>query len=267
MQDVTAQFPFAYHVLPIFAVYGVWADRALKSKANLPTHVSRPTTAHIDGAMGFSNYVHCYLARDTTFEKFPILAAQLGPSPVPPFPHVLLQIPTTTLLTEQAIVCNWTIAISRPNIPGVVQGGNWSRGTRSERIVEIWQAFRASAPSLQQARGLWYDEYQLPVLRGSAIRMHLDLIMQRARGNMPELLLPTRVDLPPGTRIHVFSQNAFDILAASTIPPQVSLVQSTFPGYAPEQVDDQTWTSLRHAILDNKTPSMRFVFDAIRKRQ
>lgn len=94
---------------------------------------------------------------------------------------------TAALADADCTLCNWNIAVSRPGVPGVAKGGNWTRGTNPERIAEVWRAFRAINPDPRTARGFW-GEPEVPVLAGPQIAGNLPLL-GRAPQKTPELLL------------------------------------------------------------------------------
>lgn len=90
MGTYSARFPVAFHVIPLHALKGVWKHRSLLSKGQGTQ--PRPTTARIDEALGFTGFVHFYLAEsEARLFELPILRAQLGPSERPPFPHAVLE--------------------------------------------------------------------------------------------------------------------------------------------------------------------------------
>src|SRR5262245_22496013 len=150
MASFSPWFRYAYHVVPLHVLKLVGKEGALLSKARHQegARVRRGTTAGVDEALGFSDYVHFYLPRRTaeSFSGLPILETQIGKSVVPPFPHAVIVVDTQALSDEECTVCNFNIAVSRPAY-GNVQGGNHARGTNPALILKHWQGFRASNPS------------------------------------------------------------------------------------------------------------------------
>jgi hypothetical protein len=199
MAAFSFRFPRAVHVLPLHALKPILEERSLLAKRDLvgrTTAAVRATTSLTDTVLGLSDYVHFYLlAQSVAWERVPILATQLLAGREPPFPHVALETTTRALHDDQCTLCLWNIAVSRPGVPGVCQGGNWTRGTNANRVLEVWEAFRRAKPDVERARGHWNEPIQVPTLRGDQIIEGLHLLGRAASG-MPELLLhgPVRID-------------------------------------------------------------------------
>lgn len=231
MASFSERFPRAFHVFPLTAARGIFAARALLSKARFGSDgVARRTTREVDRALGFEDFVHLYLPRaGASFEDLPILAAQLAPSRRPAVPHAVVVLDTAALPDEDCVVCNWNIAVGRPRVEGVCRGGNWSRGTSSERIAEVWRAFKAAGPSVERARGFWVGPL-VPVIPGERIAKHWRLMTKRS--GIPELLLRSRVPLGRSTRVVVFSDADERSLSSLPRPSGLEVHRSTFDGYS-----------------------------------
>jgi hypothetical protein len=235
MASFSATHPYAYHVFPLMAARGVWRSGALLGKDDLEgVGQVRRTTAAVDRHLGFSRFVHFYLPRaGTPWTELPILGAQLGPANRPASPHVLMVLPTDGLGDDQCTICNWNIAVSRPAVPGMCKGGNWTRGTNAPRIAEVWRAFRALNPAPEQARGLW-GAPAVPVLAGRDIQPNLRLLRLAPR-RMPELLLASPARLFQRAKLVAFSARDRASLERLGPPPAGMAVElATFPGYDPE---------------------------------
>src|SRR5689334_20308951 len=155
MASFSSQFPWAYHVFPLHAARGVWAN-GLLSKATLQAQglgLRRQTTHAVDIALGFGGMIHFYLPELPTVDvrTLPILRAQIGEAAAPPFPHVVLVISTKPLRDDDCTICNFNIAVSRPAYDGV-RGGNHARGMAPENILAHWQGFRRDNPSAERRR-------------------------------------------------------------------------------------------------------------------
>lgn len=267
MASFSTTHPFAYHTFPLVAARSIWSKGALLGKADLGgAGQARRTTAGTDHRLGFANFVHFYLPRSgTTPASLPILGAQLQPALEPACPHVLLVVPTAALADADCTLCNWNIAVSRPGVPGVAKGGNWTRGTNPERIAEVWRAFRAINPDSRTARGFW-GEPEVPVLAGPQIAGNLALL-GRAPQKTPELLLHSPARIFAGATILAFSHADLASLQRLGPPPDgATLSLGDFPGYDP---DGDPLGSRRQALDDYLTghaerPSIDF--DAIRHR-
>lgn len=131
MASFSGKYPVAVHVLPLTALKQVLARGGLLAKSEIPVCQQRRTTRGVDVALGFTDVVHCYLsARPENWLTLPILAAQLGPSCDPPFPHVALTLPTSSLTDDECTICLWNIAVSRPQVKDHCRGGNWRAARR-----------------------------------------------------------------------------------------------------------------------------------------
>lgn len=229
MASFAHEYPRAYHVFPLMAARGIFAAGALLSKARFgPDGLARQTTRDIDRALGFHDFVHLYLPRrGARFEDLPILRAQLASARRAAVPHAAVVMDTTALRDEDCTLCNWNIAVGRPGVEGVCKGGNWARGTRPSRVLEVWDAFRATKPSLERARGFWAGP-RVPIIPGTEVREHWPLMK---RHGIPELLLRSRVELGVATRIHVFSDADAESLHVLDPPPSVVVEKSPFDGY------------------------------------
>lgn len=200
----------------------------LRPKAALP--LAQSTTHRIDRALGFDRIVRFYLVQgEHRILDLPILGAQLTASVKPPFPHVVLELRTESLEDDECVICNWNLAVSRPGVPGVAKGGNWTRGIRPERILELWEALRAIDPPPRKARG-FFGEGRVPTLRGAQIRQNLPLLKKAPSGRMPELMLPGDVPLDRFARLIVFSDDDHVQLQAAGLEA-LPTHRAEFPGY------------------------------------
>jgi hypothetical protein len=162
----------------------------------------RATTSRTDVALGLCDYVHFYLCRPRTkWIELPILEAQLlGRRTAAPFPHLVLETSTRELTDGECTLCLWNAAVSRPAVKGYCRGGNWTRGTAPDRIIEVWRRFRETGPDASRARGYWNGGIQVPTLCGRQIRRALPLLPRAPRG-IPELPLNSPVSLRNGFKL------------------------------------------------------------------
>jgi hypothetical protein len=214
----TVTHRFAYHVFPLHALKPIWESKALFSKVSATRRVSlmRNTSASVDFALGFEDYVHFYLTRgqEIDFSKLSILRAQLTESKVPAFPHVALVVDTANLEDGKCTVCNFNIAVSRPSYTGV-KGGNHARGTSVEKIRSHWRGFRGETPDLKRRRySEWYDGLEVPVLRESEIVRYPQRVGHGTRS--AELLIRERYVLHETDRLYCFS--SFDLRSIGLMP-------------------------------------------------
>jgi hypothetical protein len=258
MATFSYEFPRAVHVLPLQALRGILEERALLAKKDLVRRVTaavRATTSLTDAALGLSDYVHFYLLGDgASWESVPILATQLLPGREAPFPHVALETPTSSLEDDDCTLCLWNIAVSRPGVPGVCQGGNWTRGTNPNRIAEVWRAFRNSTPTPERARGYWNDPIQVPTLRGSQIERGLCLLGRAASG-MPELLLRAPVQVDGRFTLWVFSDD--DMASVTALQHALGGVQVrhyAMRGYESTDLTTRTWRSRIDSYFTRRAP-------------
>ncbi|MBK9755811.1 MAG: hypothetical protein IPO88_20350 [Nannocystis sp.] len=236
MASFSTTHPFAYHAFPLTAARSIWTTAALLGKDDQGSAVHpRWTGADTDRRLGFSRYVHLYLPRrGTTPGALPILAAQLQPARDPACPHALLVVPTDNLADPDCSLCNWNIAVSRPGVPGVAKGGNWTRGTNPERIAEVWRAFRARSPDPVKARGFWSDP-EVPILTGDQIAANLRLL-SRAPQKTPELLLRSPARVFAGATLLAFSRADLASLQLLGPPPDgATLSLGRVPGLRPRR--------------------------------
>ena len=269
MASFSSTHPFAYHTFPLTAARSIWTAGALLGKDDQgPAGQARRTVAATDRRLGFSRFVHFYLPpRGTRPEALPILGAQLQPAHDPPCPHVLLVVPTAALTDTDCTLCNWNIAVSRPGVPGVARGGNWTRGTNPERIAEVWRAFRTTNPDPEKARGFW-GEPEVPVLAGAQIAANLRLL-RRAPQKTPELLLRSPARVFSGATVLAFSHADLASLQLLGPPPDgATLTLAEFPGYDPngDPLAPQRRSELDAYLAGHRTEPPKIDFDAIRRR-
>jgi len=234
------------------------AERALLAKRDLirrTTAAVRATTSLTDAALGLSDYVHLYLlGQGTPWESIPILATQLLHGREAPFPHVVLETNTSSLNDGDCTLCLWNIAVSRPGVPGVCQGGNWTRGTNPNRILEVWRAFRGAKPDAETARGYWNEPIQVPTLQGRQIVEGLRLLGRAASG-IPELLLRAPVQVDDRFTLWVFSDD--DMSTVRTLQQEwgdVRVRQSLMDGYESRASNTRMWRSRIDSYFAGQTP-------------
>ncbi|MGO9597728.1 MAG: hypothetical protein ACLP7Q_06980 [Isosphaeraceae bacterium] len=218
MASFSTMFRYAYHVVPLHALKQIGKGKCLLSKSQQQEGIRlrRSTTAGVDEALGFSDYVHFYLPRRTVveFSDLPILAAQLRESVDAPFPHAVIVVDTQDLKDEECTVCNFNIAVSRPGY-GKVKGGNHARGTNPTTILGHWRGFRDSSPSAERVRrSFWHEGLAVPVLTGTQITDGPRSVGFRTR--MPELLIRSCYSLRPSDTLYLFSN--LDLASLQRMP-------------------------------------------------
>ena len=136
---------------------------------------------------------------------------------------------------------------------------------RSARdFAEVWDAFRATSPTIEQARGFW-GEPRVPIVPGERLEKHPHLLRSAPR-NMPELLLRSPARLFRGATILAFSGHDQASLQRLGAPPDgARLTQVTFPEYG----RDGDPIAAQRAALDEYLAGARpapppLDFDAIR---
>jgi len=206
-------YPYAYHVLPLHALKLIASSRRLLSKADLRAdtiNLRRSSTADVDYALGLSKFIHFYLpnARHFCFSNLPILNAQLKESTVPPFPHVVISIPTSSLSDSQSNICNFNAAVSRPSY-STVKGGNHSRGTAPETILRHWQGFRNDSPNAKRLRhSFWHDGIAVPLMMSHQITLNPLRVGYNTKA--AELLIRSPFEIPKTAKLFVFSDADHD---------------------------------------------------------
>lgn len=261
MASYSSSYPVALHVVPLFALKGVWDRKALLARGEATA--ARPTTSRIDRALGVDGFVHFYVA--TGLERLfalPILGAQLGSATRPPFPHGVLVLPTAQLTDAESLICNWNPAVSRP-ATATVKGGNWTRGTNPERIGSVWDEFRSSAPSASRARGYFNEPYRIPTLLGNQIAANV-AVLKHAPGGMPELLLRPPVPLDRFSSLCLFSRRDFaSVRQLGPLP--LPLPEYSFPGYSGDFVPAETRRRIEAYFAGpHRMPIPDFEFDMVR---
>jgi len=252
MAAFSTAYPVAIHVLPLHALKGVLDSGALLAKAGLQHNRQRVTTRSVDQALGFGHMVHFYLPRHPAdWGSLPILAAQLGPSLVAPFPHVAVSLTTSALADEECTLCLWNIAISRPKVKNVCQGGNWARGTSPARIEAVWRSFARTKPPVEAARGYWNPGFLVPTVKESQIGSSLRLL-RRAPRQSPELLLRGPVALTRLRRLHVFSEEDAECVRVLAGGPAVEL--NSVAGYDPRCAETTAWRRQIKAYFNGDVP-------------
>jgi hypothetical protein len=255
MAAFSTAYPVAVHVLPLHALKGVLDSGALLAKAGLQQNRQRVTTRSVDQALGFGDMVHFYLPRHPAdWGALPILAAQLRPSLIAPFPHVALSLTTSELTDEECTLCMWNIAISRPKVEGVCQGGNWARGTSAASIEAVWRHFARTKPPVETARGHWNPGFLVPTVKESQIGPSLRLL-RRAPRQSPELLLRGPVALTRLRRLHVFSEEDAECVRVLTGGPEVEL--NSVSGYDSTCSETNAWRRQIKAYFSGGAPYPR----------
>jgi hypothetical protein len=253
MASFSTNFPFAYHVLPLHALKSVVASGQLLSKNDREQAglaIQRATTAAVDRVLGLAGFVHFYLpeTQGISFNDLSILNAQLGRSIAPPFPHVVLVIPTNTLTDDVCTICNFNAAVSRPAYRGV-RGGNHARGTAAEIILGHWQGFKQDDPGAERMRrSFWHDEIAVPLLSRNQITQHPSNVGYNAPHNTAELLLSSPFVLETPT-FYCFSK--WDRDSVAKIPANEFAIQSSDPnpfGWYAEQ--DRVTPAIRQQIYE-----------------
>jgi len=267
MASFSRKYPLAHHVFPLHRARTLWRAGRLRGKRDLAAEGQpRRTTSAVDRALGLENFVHLYLtAAGARFEKLPILGAQLSCSSISAFPHAVLELATAKLEDSECRICNWNIAVSRPQVPGICKGGNWTRGTNPSRIAQVWRGFKESSPSLKQARGFWKPGVLVPLLNGAEIRDNLSLLSLPRR--QPELLLESGVEISRFSRVIVFSNADLDSLRlAGHIPGELRVELETFEGYGENSVEEELRVKI-NGILQERRADASLDFDKIRARK
>ncbi|MEM6455320.1 MAG: hypothetical protein AAF772_09530 [Acidobacteriota bacterium] len=265
MASFSTIFPFAYHVAPLHALRGIVRVGALRDKDD-PSVIARPTSIAIDRALGFVDVVHFYLASDrAALDRLPLLRAQLGPSRVPPFPYVALELPTAALDDADCVVCAWNIAMGRPTVPGVCRGGIWVRRAPAARIAAVWDALRAQDPPVDRARGVFNAPYRVPTLIGPQLMRHRRVLARQKRGT-PELLLRPPVMLDRFASLVFFDPIDRDQAAALGPLPLPTRVHR-FPGYDAAQVDASDRAAIAASFADPARPTPDLPHDRVRPRR
>lgn len=272
-------WPRAYHVFPLHRARELWHSGHVLGKADLRDRygelafrdVTRSTSRDADRVLGFSGQTHWYLARGSNvLGTLPILRAQLDPSPMPARPHAVLELDVNRLERREIRLCNWNIAVSRPKVDGRCKGGNWTRGTRVERVAEVWDWFRELLPpeqrsreTIERRRGFWLDGFRVPLLAGDHLPQYLPLL-RKAAGGFPELLLESPWPIARCRRAVVFSEeDRRSIELAGSPPGELPIEVHRFPGYDGSIGEWSRRDIDRH--LRGET-NANIAFDAIRPR-
>ena len=228
MASFTGTHRYAYHVFPLQALKPIREDKALFSKANDKRKVSlkRNTSAAVDAALGFEDFVHFYLPKGEAihFSKLSILGAQLNESEDRAFPHIALVVDTANLEDRDCTVCNFNIAVSRLSYTGV-KGGNHARGKSAEKIKSHWRGFREENPELQRRRySQWVEGFEVPILTGSEITRNPQWVGFGTK--VAELLIRGQYNLHEADRFYCFSR--YDLQSVAMMPghPRVDLALS-----------------------------------------
>lgn len=259
------KFPRAYHVIPLHACKSIASTSSLLSKADLlaaKIDLKRSSTADVDIALGLSKFVHFYLpkCKELVFEELPILQTQLKRSSIPPFPHVVISVPTVDLSDSQCGICNFNAAVSRPAYC-TVKGGNHSRGMSSEKILGHWNGFRNDNPNAERLRhSYWHGGIAIPLILASQITR--DPSKVGFRTNAAELLLRSPFKIPKSAKVTVFSD--FDLASLSHLNHELNVEiagEQVFDWYREK---DRVEPKVRKAIdtyflsKDSQPPQLNF---------
>ncbi len=259
-------FSYAYHVVPLHALKSIASNRRLHSKADLQANqvaMQRASTAEVDNALGFSQFIHFYLPKrqDIDFSELPILNTQLKESGTPPFPHAVFAVSTKDLTDSQCAICNFNAAISRPAY-GTVKGGNHSRGMAPQAILKHWLGFKDDSPNPKRLRySYWHEGIAVPLLVGDQITNNSSKIGFRTSN--AELLLKSPFEIPQSSRLYVFSDADLDSLSLLNHELPVQLHQGDqFAWYSSEdRVEPQVRAIINSYFRDKDGPLPSLNYD------
>lgn len=172
-----------FHFAPLHYLPFIARARELKSKPALAaegyskTHF-RSTSAHIDEARGFGDYVHL-----STVANPPILSAKLRAG----FPHIAVELKTEGLEEIPFDLCRFNIAktryLRRDGKPGFAES---------------------------DANGSYYGIMQIPIARSFEEKERL--LNSRLGDPMIEVLVEDRLPIQGNIRIEAYSRNDNDIV-------------------------------------------------------
>jgi hypothetical protein len=265
----TTRQPFAYHVLPLHALKLITAFGKLLSKADLEAGqiaLRRKSTAVVDHALGLSHFIHFYLPKSTQlcFSHLPILDTQLKQSVVPPFPHAVIVIPTSSLSDSDCGICNYNAAVSRPAY-GVVKGGNHARGTAPHLILRHWQGFRDGEPNREQLRfSHWHEGVAVPLLLGHQIALAPSKVGYKTKA--AELLLRSPFGIPSAAKLFVFSDA--DLASVRLLDQGITMQGQRSDQFEWYRQTDRVEAGVRSGInkyfSNDHSPLPNFDFDQLR---
>lgn len=263
------KFPRAFHVFPLHALKTILATGKLLSKKDLKrggVSMRRNSTCDIDEALGLSHLIHLYLPKTDGFEieSLPILKTQLKTSAVAPFPHVVMEIPTTELVDWQCGICNFNAAVSRPAYANV-RGGNHARGMKPEDILKHWHGFRSDNPDKGRLRrSFWHNGIAVPLLLRSQITEAPNSIGCKTK--TPELLLFSPFALTQSVQFHVFSQADSDSVNRCSTNLSVNYHKcEQFAWYnEQDQVDSEVRQSINQYFRNEDEPMPDLNYDRLR---
>jgi hypothetical protein len=276
-----SDFPSAFHCIPLHLVKPIWESRILFSKADLQevgSGIQRATSGEKDRMLGFHHFIHFYLPKcqKLEFSALPILHTQLKESAISPFPHVVLEVPSSKLRDRDCTICNFNIALSKPKFEGGNGCGMHNRNASADSVLAHWRGFRSSNPSRKALRhSFWHKGLEVPVIAGSRITIAPDKVGSgasprfTANGNrikVVELLLQSPFEIPDRVRLHVFSESDGDSLRE--LFPDLQIQVRDDAGFEWYRESDRVSPTVRKAIDDYFCSSEKSLpeldFDVIR---
>ena len=165
-----------FHFAPLHYLPFIARSRAIKSKPVLTAEGYfqrhfRSTSAHIDVARGFGNYVHL-----SSVPEPPILASKLGAG----FPHVGIELVTLDLPEVHYDLCRFNIAKTR-------------------QLRRDGKAGFAES----RANGRYYGNHQIPIARSPLEKQNM--LAACAGQSMIEVLVAGQIPLPGSVQIRSYS--------------------------------------------------------------
>jgi hypothetical protein len=252
MASFSKEFPYAIHVLPLHAWKSIRAHGLLskKDRDGIGLSFERRSSGEVDRALGFTDHVHFYLAREGAPKEAPILASKMNKKK--PFPHLALRISTRSLVDEGCLLTCWNIAKGRPGV------GFWPPSFTPAQIREEWDRFRASRPG-SASRGSWVDAYGVPVLTPR------DFVSRRALlSDAKELLLPSAFKLE-GVEAELWSFSSHDsrslMLAGAPNLRLLSKEVKNYTGVSDDPVNAETRRVINEYLEDASAPFPQLDFD------
>lgn len=184
------------HYLPFIArAHDLKSKPLLAAEGYLANHF-RSTSAHIDEARGFGNYIHL-----STVAAPPILSAKLGAG----FPHFALEFDTEGFEDAPFDLCRFNIAKTRYLRRGGKPGFSES-----------------------DANGKYYGAMQIPIARTWEDKQRL--LNSRIGDPMVEVLVEDRLPIPSSVRVKAYSKGdndtACEVLTKLDVDWQVDLASA-----------------------------------------
>jgi hypothetical protein len=195
------------------------------------------------------------------------LNTQLKASAIPPFPHTVIVIPTSSLSDSQCGICNFNAAVSRPAY-GTVRGGNHKRGTSPVHILRHWQEFRADAPDPKRLRfSHWHKGIAVPLLLGHQITLTPLRVGYKTRA--AELLLKSPFEIPRLAKLFVFSDADLASVRLLNLGFEVQVHRSEpFEWYCGQaRIEAALRATINNYFHDEDGPLPNLDFDRLRPSQ